>query len=78
MQTVHIDVEDQHLDTLLTIINNLKSGLVKGCSVSSSDDAFFHERQARLMQLREDIHSGKEPLYDFQSSIDTLIEEFEG
>jgi hypothetical protein len=73
MQTIHIDVNENKVDVLLNIIKNLKEDVVKSYSVSS--DAFYDERKARLTQLREDIQSGKEPMYDFDTSCDSLIEE---
>lgn len=76
MQTLHIDVNENKMDVLLNIIKNLKDDVVKNYTISSSDsDAFFSERKERLTQLRKDVKSGKEPMYDFDASTDELIEE---
>jgi len=40
-------------------------------------DPYFYERREELHQLRADIRSGKEPLYDFNESMDELIKELE-
>lgn len=82
MQTIHIDVDDNKMDILLNIIKNLKEDVVKSYSISSTDktdslieDAFYSERKTRLTTLREDVKSGKEAMYDFDTATDSLIEE---
>ena len=75
MQTIHVDVNDSKMDIFLNIIENLKEDVVKSYSIST--DAFYDERQARLSKLREDIKSGKEPMHDFDTSIDELIGKLE-
>ena len=75
MQTIHVDVNDSKMDIFLNIIENLKEDVVKSYSIST--DAFYDERQARLSKLREDIKSGKEPMHDFDTSIEELIGELE-
>ncbi|MGB3752201.1 MAG: hypothetical protein WA945_11600 [Arcobacteraceae bacterium] len=40
-------------------------------------DPYFYERRESLHQLRADIRSGKEPMYDFDESMDELIKELE-
>jgi hypothetical protein len=79
MQTIHIDVAENKVDILLNIIKNLKEDIVEGYTVSSSDekDAFYDERKKRLHLLRQDIKSGKEQTYDFETSTDTLLEELQ-
>jgi len=76
MQTIHINVDDNKMDILLNIIKNLKEDVVESYTISSNtSDAFFDERKQRLTQLRDDVKSGKEPMYDFDTSTDSLIEE---
>ena len=77
MQTIHINVDESKMDVLLNIIKNLKEDVVKGYTISTSEDAFYDERKKRLTHLREDIKSGKEPMSDFNSSINSLIEELQ-
>jgi hypothetical protein len=40
-------------------------------------DPYYYERREELHQLRADIRSGKEPMYDFDESMDELIKELE-
>jgi len=77
MQTIHINVDESKMDILLNIVKNLKDDVVKSYSISTTEDAFYDERKKRLMILREDIKSGKEPMVDFESSVDELIEELQ-
>jgi len=76
MQTIHINVDENKVDVLLNIIKNLKEDVVESYTISSDlSDAFFDERKQRLTQLRDDVKSAKEPMYDFDTSTDSLIEE---
>jgi len=77
MQTIHINVDENKMDVLLNIIKNLKEDVVQSYSISTTEDSFYNERKKRLTTLREDIKSGKEPMSDFNSSIDKLIEELQ-
>lgn len=77
MQTIHINVDENKMDVLLNIIKNLKEDVVKSYSISTTEDSFYNERKKRLTTLREDIKSGKEPMSDFNSSIDKLIGELQ-
>ena len=75
MQTIHIEVEDSKVDILLTIIDNLKDGVIRSYTVSSEDDPYFLQRQTRLHTLKAAIDRGDEPLYDFDQTARSLIEE---
>lgn len=76
MQTIHIDIAENKVDILLNIIKNLKEDIVESYTISSTDeDTFYDERKQRLHVLREDIKSGKEPMYDFDTTTDGLLEE---
>ena len=79
MQTIHINVDENKVDVLLNIIKNLKEDIVDSYTVSSveSKDAFFDARKKRLHQLREDMKSGKEMMYDFNAAADVLLEELQ-
>ena len=77
MQTIHINVDESKMDVLLNIIKNLKEDVVESYTISTSEDAFYDERKKRLTLLRDDIKSGKESMSDFDSSIDSLIEELQ-
>ncbi|HQS71954.1 MAG TPA: hypothetical protein PLH07_02800 [Sulfurovum sp.] len=73
MQTIHINVDENKVDIILNIIKNLKDDVVKSYSVSS--DVFYDKRKLRLSTLRDDVKSGKESMYDFDVSMDELIED---
>jgi hypothetical protein len=77
MQTIHVNVEESQMDTFLHMLKNLKEDVVKSYSISSTEDAFYDERKQRLTTLREEIHSKKEPLAEFNASIDSLLEELQ-
>lgn len=79
MQTIHINVDENKVDILLNIIKNLKEDIVDSYTVSSveSKDAFFDARKKRLHLLREDMKSGKEVMYDFDTSTDDLMKELQ-
>ncbi|HHH19170.1 MAG TPA: hypothetical protein ENK86_01470 [Campylobacterales bacterium] len=81
MQTIRIDIEESKVDILLNLLSHLKEDIIKSYSVSPkiddnlSLDPYFYERQKRLKQLREEVHSGQMPMHDFNTSMDELIEE---
>ncbi len=79
MQTIHINIEDNNVDVLLNIIQNLKEGIVDSYTISPTqkEDAFFETRTKRLHTLREDMKSGKEPMYDFETATDELLKELQ-
>ena len=79
MQTIHINVDENKVDVLLNIIKNLKEDIVDSYTVSSVEckDAFYDTRKKRLQRLREDIKSGKETMYDFDTSTDDLMKELQ-
>ncbi len=79
MQTIHINIKDNNVDVLLNIIQNLKEGIVDSYTISSTqkEDAFYDLRKKRLHSLREDIKSGREPMYDFESVTDELLKELQ-
>ncbi len=83
MQTITLHVEDSKVDSVMTLLQELKNSLINSYSLSSSNDknlkldAYYYERKERLLQLREDIKSQKMPMYDFDSSMDELIKELE-
>ena len=79
MQTIHINVDENKVDILLSIIKNLKEDIVDSYTISSSTekDVYFDARQKRLHILREDIKSGKETMHDFDTTTDMLLEELQ-
>ena len=75
MQTIHIEVEESKADILLTIIENLKEGVISGYTVSSEEDPYFSQRKERLHALKAAIDREDEPLHDFAHATGSLIEE---
>jgi hypothetical protein len=80
MQTIQIQVDDSNFDSVLNILTNLKDGLIEKLEVKNVDsnlqyDLFFYERKKHLHVLRENIKNGKESMYDFDESMDELLEE---
>lgn len=73
MQTVHLQIEDNKLDTFLTILSSFKDDLVKSFTVSQDeklDDATikylnakqFEEDKAYFQKCLEDIENGESEL----------------
>jgi len=79
MQTIHINVDENKVDVLLNIIKNLKEDIVESYTISTVEnkDVFFDARKKRLHLLREDMKSGQEPMYDFDTSTDDLMKELQ-
>jgi len=83
MQTITLNVEDNKVDSVMTLLQELKENLIDSYSLSSSNDKnlkldpYFYERKERLAKLREDIKTKKMPMYDFDNSMDELMQELE-
>ena len=70
MQTIQFNIEDNKLDTFLTLIENLKDGMIKNLTVSNDNHldedtlaymktSQFQKDKAMLQQRLADIESGK-------------------
>jgi len=70
MQTVQFDIEDSKLNTLLTLLENLKEGMIQNLTVSHENTldedtiaymntAQFQKDKEMLQQRLADIDSGK-------------------
>jgi len=83
MQTITINVRESHIDSVISLLQDLKNGTIESYFIAPQtdknleNDPYFYERKARLTQLREDVKSKKMPMYDFESSMDALIKELE-
>ena len=66
MQSIQIQVSDQHIQSVLTLLNSLKDGMIEKLEVRSDPhlayDPYFYERRESLHKLREDVRSGDETL----------------
>ncbi len=80
MQTIQLQVNENYVQSVLTLLNSLKDGMIEKLEVRDKNleyDPYFYERREQLHQIRADIRSGKEPMYDFNESMDELIKELE-
>lgn len=85
MKTIQVQIEDDKLELFLNIIQNLKEDVVNSFTIQSNDnikqnlkiDPFFYERQKELCQIKDDIKSGKMKMYNFNDSMDELLEELQ-
>ena len=70
MQTIQFDIEDNKVDTFLTLIENLKDGMINNLKVLATDTTDkefqsymqttqFQKDKEMLQQRFEDIQSGK-------------------
>ena len=70
MQTIQFNIDDNKLDTFLTLIENLKDGIIKNLTVSNNNHldkdtlaymktSQFQKDKAMLQQRLADIESGK-------------------
>lgn len=87
MQTIQLQIDDNKLDTVLTVIENLKDGIVKNITIKSDgldketkaymDTEQFQEDKAYFQQCYNDIKSGKTELLDdkqYHSQMDSFID----
>ena len=70
MQTIQFDVEDNHIDVFLTLLGNLKDGMIRNLKISknTSENNQLHQymqtsqfqKDKKIFQQRfDDIQSGK-------------------
>jgi len=83
MQTIQFDIEDSKLDTFLTLIENLKDGMIKNLTVSSDnhldedtiaymETSQFQKDKAMLQQRLMDIESRKTTCIPWDEGFDEL------
>ena len=75
MHTVTLNIPDNHFDTVMTIIKNLKENLITHYEVDPISDPYFEERKRHLQQTYHKIQSGEMPLHDFEDSMQELLAE---
>ena len=77
MQTIRLDIDENKLQTVLTLLENLKDGIVKNIRIESNnedDDALqeykktkeFQEDRAYFQQCLADIESGKSKTFSHE------------
>jgi ketol-acid reductoisomerase len=66
MQTIQVEVEDSKLETVLTLLENLREGIIKNITIESDEEleAYkktqrFQEDKASMQKALADIESGK-------------------
>ena len=81
MQTIQLQVKDGYTQNILDMLGSVKDIMIESIEVKKDQnlelDPYFYERQEQLHQLRADIASGKESMYDFNESMDELLEELQ-
>ena len=79
MQTVRFDIEDNHLDILLTLLHNLKDGMVRNLKVSkNASETQALQQYMQTSQFQKDKRSFQERFSDIQSGKITGIPWDEG
>lgn len=85
MQTIQFDIEDSKLDTFLTLMENLKDGMIKNLTVSNQNEtdtkftdymktAQFKKDKMMLQKRVADIESGKTACIPWDEGLDELDE----
>jgi len=70
MQTIKLQIEDNKLDTFLIVLNSLKEGIVKSCTINNEDKLDpqtlsyikteqFQKDKVYFQECLDDIDSGK-------------------
>ena len=83
MQTIQFNIDDNRLDTFLTLIENLKDGMIKNLTVSSDNHldedtlaymktSQFQKDKVMLQQRLADIESGKTTCIPWDEGFDEL------
>lgn len=74
MQTIQFDIEDSKLNTFLTLMENLKDGMIKNLTVSN-DNKLDEETIAYMKtpQFQKDKKMLQQRLADIESGKTTLI-----
>jgi hypothetical protein len=81
MQTIRLEVKDGYTQNILDMLGSVKDIMLEKIEVQKDPnleyDPYFYERREELHKLRDDIRSGKMEMYDFNDSMDELIEELQ-
>ena len=77
MQTLTIQVKDNFMNEFIKFIETAKDNIIVKQDKNLELDPYFYERQKDLQKTIDEIESGKMATYDFESSMDELIQELE-
>jgi hypothetical protein len=73
MHTIYIDVEDDKLDTFLTIVGNLKNDMVQ--NIRLQGDTHYQDNRTYFQTALEEIENGSDALLS-QEKYDSEMKEF--
>ncbi len=73
MHTIHIDIEDDKLDTFLTIVGNLKNDIVQ--NIRLQGDTHYQENRTYFQTALEEIENSSDALLS-QEKYDGEMKEF--
>ena len=77
MKTLTIEVKDDFMTEFMKMIDTVKDNVIVKKDKNLELDPYFYERQKDLQKTMDDIERGKMPTYDFETSMDELIQELE-
>ena len=81
MQTIQIEVKDDYITNVIAMLESVKDVMIDKIDFKKDPmlvmDPYFYERKKHIAQTIEDIESGKMKMYDFDESMDELIQELE-
>lgn len=75
MKTIQLQIEDSNFEAFMTIVKNLKNGMIKNLEVRDSD---FEEAKLYFQECLEDIENGKTRLLtqdEYKSKMDSFRED---
>lgn len=78
MQTIRLDIDENKLQTVLTLLENLKDGIVKNIRIESNnedDDALQEYKKTK--EFQDDRDYFQECLEDIENNRSTLLTEKE-
>jgi hypothetical protein len=76
MQTIQVEVEDSKLETVLTLLENLREGIIKNITIESDEE---FEAYKKTQRFQEDKASMQKALADIESGTTKTLsqEEYE-
>ena len=60
MKTIQLQIDEKNFETFMTIIKNLKNGMIKNLEIKDND---FEQSELYFNQCLEDIESNKTKLF---------------
>jgi hypothetical protein len=84
MQTIQLQVKDDYVSNVVSVLQNLKDVMIESIEVQKDKnleiDPYFYERREELQQLRADIDSGNMKMYsqkEYDEDMDIFMKELE-